>query len=174
MPKLFKPSPRFGYLGFLLITLIWLVVDVLTKQYFHNNFMVGQRQQLLPFLSFALHYNPGAAFSFLADAGGWQKYFFMTVATVVTVVFTVWLYRLRQAQEVWLALGLSMIIAGAVGNNLHDRPRWGMVVDFISVHWQNWYFPTFNVADIAISIGAFLVIIDGVLLEPKRRVSDKA
>lgn len=169
----FNPSSKYGYLALLGLTALVLLADILTKQYFHNNFYVGQRQPLLPFLSFSLHYNPGAAFSFLASAGGWQKYFFMSVSVAATVAFTVWLYRLRRPEERWLALGLSMIIAGAIGNNLHDRPRWGKVVDFISVHWQGWYFPTFNVADIAISIGAILVIVDGVFLEPKRRLPER-
>ncbi|MEM7691132.1 MAG: signal peptidase II [Pseudomonadota bacterium] len=107
---------------------------------------------------FTLHYNRGAAFSFLSDAGGWQRWLFTALASIVSLVLVVWLRRVPKDQ--WsLALGLALVLGGAVGN-LVDRIRLGYVVDFISVHYGSWYFPTFNVADAAISVGAFFIIVD--------------
>lgn len=167
MPKLL--SSRWGYWSLLPISVLVIVIDILTKQYFHNNFTVGERQDLLPFLSLTLHYNPGAAFSFLANAGGWQKYFFSFMAIAVSGYLVFWLKRMQSSAELLLALSFSFIIGGALGN-LHDRLRWDQVVDFISLHWRGWYFPTFNVADMAITLGAVLFIIDVLFFEPKRRV----
>ena len=105
---------------------------------------------------FTLHYNRGAAFSFLSDAGGWQRWLFTALASIVSLILVVWLRRVPKDQ--WsLALGLALVLGGAVGN-LVDRIRLGYVVDFISVHYGSWYFPTFNVADAAISVGAFFII----------------
>ena len=104
-------------------------------------------------------YNTGAAFSFLADAAGWQRWFFAAIALVVSVVLAVWLKRLKPG-ETWLALALALVLGGAVGNLL-DRVLFGHVVDFILVHWQHrWYFPAFNIADSAITVGAILLALD--------------
>ncbi len=114
-------------------------------------------------LNFALAYNYGAAFSFLGDQGGWQRWFFVIIATVVSIVILIWLARLKE-NEKGLAIGLALILGGAVGN-LIDRFLHGRVIDFIDVHadWdvfflQNGHFATFNVADIAINIGAVLLV----------------
>ena len=114
-------------------------------------------------LNFALAYNYGAAFSFLGDQGGWQRWFFVIIATVVSIVILIWLGRLKE-NEKGLAVGLALILGGAVGN-LIDRFLHGRVIDFIDVHadWdvfflQNGHFATFNVADIAINIGAVLLV----------------
>ncbi|MEM0955901.1 MAG: signal peptidase II [Pseudomonadota bacterium] len=117
--------------------------------------------QWLPVLNMTLHFNTGAAFSFLSEAGGWQRWFFSAIAIAASAVIAVWLTRLR-SQERLLAISLSLILGGALGN-LWDRIQFGYVVDFISVHYQHWYFPTFNVADSAVSVGAVLMIVDALL-----------
>ena len=110
-------------------------------------------------LDWTLAYNTGAAFSFLAGASGWQRWLFTLIAVVVSVVLVVWLKRLK-ADETWLAVGLALVLGGALGN-LVDRVVFGHVVDFILVHWQSsWYFPAFNLADSAITVGAILLALD--------------
>jgi signal peptidase II len=114
---------------------------------------------ILPVLNFTLQHNSGAAFSFLSDAGGWQRYFFSAVALLVSLVLVVWLHRLRR-DDLLLAVGLGLILGGALGN-LWDRVALGYVVDFISVHYRDSYFPAFNIADSAITLGAGCVLLDG-------------
>ena len=106
-----------------------------------------------------LLHNTGAAFSFLGDAGGWQRYFFSVIASILSAGLVVWIYLLPTQQRLML-LSLSLILGGAIGN-LWDRITLGYVVDFVSVHWQNRYFPAFNVADAAISVGAVFMLFDG-------------
>jgi len=113
---------------------------------------------LLPVLQVAVLYNEGAAFSFLSDAGGWQRWFLLTLSSVVSVGIWYWLRSLDQAL-VWLRAGLTLVLAGAIGN-LIDRASLGYVIDFVVVHWDDAYFPAFNVADAAISVGAICLIID--------------
>jgi signal peptidase II len=122
-------------------------------------------QRLLSWFDLTLHHNPGAAFSFLSGAGGWQRWLFTGLAVVVSLVLLEWLRRLPRAR--WLlALALALVLGGAVGN-LVDRVLHGYVIDFISVHYRDWYFPTFNIADSAISVGAALVILDSLLGEAR-------
>lgn len=145
--------------------LLWLAIigvvigfDQLTKYLAESQLSYGQPVPVLPVLNMTLHYNTGAAFSMLSDAGGWQRWFFTAIAVGVSSYLLVWLMRLRREQ--WLlSLSLAMIIGGALGN-LIDRLALGHVVDFISVHWGASYFPTFNIADAAISVGAVLLVID--------------
>ncbi len=108
-----------------------------------------------------MQHNPGAAFSFLHDAGGWQRWLFTGIAVVVSVFIAVWMARLPQVQRLLLG-GLTLILGGAVGN-LIDRVRFGYVVDFLSAHYQDHYFMAFNVADSAITVGAGLLLLDMVL-----------
>ena len=121
----------------------------------------GRPLKLLPVLNLTLQYNTGAAFSFLSGAGGWQRWLFSTVALVASVVIFVWLARLKRGERL-LALSLSLILGGAIGN-LWDRLQLGHVVDFVSVHYGPHYFPTFNVADAAVSVGAGLMILDAII-----------
>ena len=108
------------------------------------------------FFNITLAYNTGAAFSFLSDAGGWQRWFFTIVSAVVSVVLAIWLYRMS-VRERWLGLSISLILGGAVGN-LIDRVIYGHVVDFIQVHYAGRYFPSFNVADAAITCGTVILL----------------
>ena len=107
-----------------------------------------------------LVYNTGAAFSFLADAGGWQRWFFVLLAIGVSALLLVWLYRLERDQH-WLAAALALVLGGAVGN-LVDRILHGHVIDFIDLYAGGWHWPAFNVADSAITVGAVMLIIDAV------------
>ncbi len=116
-----------------------------------------ERIRITSFFNITKAYNPGAAFSFLADSGGWQRWFFTIVSAVVSVVLVVWLARMQRAER-WLALAISLILGGAVGN-LIDRIAYGHVVDFIQVHWAERYFPSFNLADSAITAGTVLLLI---------------
>jgi len=135
-----------------------LLVDQATKALATATLTYAVPEPVWPWFDFTLHHNTGAAFSFLSGAGGWQRWFFTGLAIVVSGVIAAWLGRLGRRQ--WpLALGLSMVLGGALGN-LIDRLRLGYVVDFISVHYRDWYFPTFNVADAAISVGAAVIILD--------------
>lgn len=111
-----------------------------------------------PFLDFALAYNTGAAFSFLSDAGGWQNFFFIGVATVVSAVIFFMLRRLGDTEK-QVAVALALVLGGAVGNVI-DRIRFGYVVDFIDVYYHAWHWPTFNIADSAITLGAILLVLD--------------
>jgi signal peptidase II len=147
---------RFGL--WLLLALLLVLADQWTKGLAVAGLVEGRPQVLLPVLNLSLHYNSGAAFSFLKDAGGWQRWVFTAIALGVSVVLCVWLSRLKR-EEWLLACSLSFILGGALGN-LWDRVTLGQVVDFISVHYGGWYFPTFNLADSAISVGAGLMILD--------------
>jgi len=113
-------------------------------------------------LYLTLAFNTGAAFSFLSDAGGWQRGFFIVLASVVSVVLLVWLLRLPRAE--WrTGLGLALVLGGAIGN-LIDRVQLGYVVDFIDVHFRGWHYPAFNVADSAITCGVILLLLDALLI----------
>lgn len=151
---------RFGKLPWLLLSLLILVADRVTKDIFEGGLSMYQRIEVIPgYFDWTLAYNTGAAFSFLADAAGWQRWFFAAIAILVSVVLVVWLKRLKSS-ETLLAVALAMVLGGALGN-LYDRVVLGHVVDFILVHWQNrWYFPAFNLADSFITIGAILLALD--------------
>jgi len=121
---------------------------------------------VLPSLNWFLSYNPGAAFSFLSDAGGWQRWFFTIMALAVSVGITVWLSRLPDSSK-WEALSLTLILGGAIGNVI-DRMILGHVIDFIQVYYDTWYFPTFNLADSAISAGVAILIVDSLFLQKNK------
>ncbi|NMY53104.1 signal peptidase II [Pseudomonas sp. WS 5011] len=153
-------ASRFGRLAWLWLSLLVFVVDQASKFWFDNNLSMYQQIVIIPdYFSWTLAYNTGAAFSFLADATGWQRWFFAAIAVVVSGVLVVWLKRLKPG-ETWLAVALALVLGGALGN-LVDRVVFGHVVDFILLHWhQQWYFPAFNVADMAITGGAILLALD--------------
>ncbi|AZL66981.1 MULTISPECIES: signal peptidase II [Pseudomonas] len=151
---------RFGRLAWLWLSLVVLVVDQATKVYFEGALSLYQQIVVIPdYFSWTLAYNTGAAFSFLADSSGWQRWLFALIALVVSAVLVVWLKRLGR-NETWLAVALALVLGGALGN-LYDRVVLGHVVDFILVHWRNThYFPAFNVADSAITVGAVMLALD--------------
>lgn len=153
-------TARFGKLPWLWLSLLVFVLDQASKLWFDNNLNMYQQIVIIPdYFSWTLAYNTGAAFSFLADANGWQRWFFAAIAVLVSGVLVVWLKRLK-ADETWLALALALVLGGALGN-LFDRVVYGHVIDFILLHWQNrWYFPAFNLADSAITLGAILLALD--------------
>ena len=141
-----------------LLALAILLLDQLSKHWMQAHFFEYERLTVLPMFDLTLVYNTGAAWSFLSDAGGWQRWLFATISFVVSAVLVVWIYRLPVAQKL-LACSLTCILGGAVGN-LVDRVLLGKVVDFFSVYYSGWYFPAFNVADSAITIGAVLMLVD--------------
>ncbi len=123
---------------------------------------------LKSFIYLTLQQNTGAAFSFLAGASGWQRWFFIVLASVISIVLIVWIWRVRQTGPLILAAGLALVLGGAIGN-LIDRIRLGYVTDFFQVWFGNWAFPSFNVADAAISVGAALLVIDALFLSGRQK-----
>ena len=140
------------------LSLAVVLLDQWTKQLALGHFVLGQYQTITPFFDLTLAFNRGAAFSFLSDAGGWQRWFLTAISAGVSVALVVWLWRLGSQQRL-LALGLALVLGGALGN-LYDRLVLGYVVDFISLHYRQHYWPAFNVADSAITCGAVLLFID--------------
>ncbi len=145
-------------LKWLWLSIAVIVIDQLSKLWVDNNLLLHARLPLIDgYFDLTLAYNPGAAFSFLADAGGWQRWFFTILSTVVTIILVVWLKRLP-AHEKINAAALALIIGGAIGN-LIDRIAYGHVIDFLLVYYQQWSWPAFNVADSAISVGVVLMLL---------------
>ena len=144
-----------SFLRSLAIATIILLLDQLSKWSALSNLQLGIPEAVLPFMNWLLLLNPGAAFSFLAQGSGWQRWFF-TIVGLVACVYIVWLLRKSQNDKI-LCVALSLILGGALGNVL-DRIMYGAVVDFIDLHYANWHWPAFNIADSAICIGAALII----------------
>jgi signal peptidase II len=149
------------------LTALIIVADQAVKAWMVHHFALLERVHVLRVLDIILTYNTGAAFSFLSDASGWQRWLFVALAVGISAMLLAWLRRLRADSQGLLACGLALIIGGALGNMI-DRLLHGRVVDFILAHWGNHLFPAFNVADSAITIGAALVILDA-LLESRPR-----
>jgi signal peptidase II len=143
---------------FLWLSALVIVSDQYTKVLVLENIELYQAIQILPFVNLTHVYNYGAAFSFLHDAGGWQRWFFTIIAFVVSALMLWWLRQTNQKQ-IMLPVAFSLIIGGAIGN-AYDRLVHGYVIDFLVLYYQDWYWPAFNVADSAICIGAILLIID--------------
>lgn len=146
-------------LRWLWLAVVIVVLDQVTKIWAENVLSTVGSIEVLSWFNFTLAYNTGAAFSFLASAGGWQRYFFLGIGLVAVVIIIAWLKRL-QAHEQMTALGLVSILGGAVGN-LIDRALYGHVIDFIDWHYAGWHWPAFNIADSAIMVGAVLVVVSG-------------
>ena len=143
---------------FLLVSLVVVLLDQASKYWVVDHFQEYQVVRVWPVFNLTLVYNRGAAFSFLADAGGWQHYLFVGLALLMSLVLIVWIVRIgtERRLEAW---ALSLILGGAVGN-LIDRLVRGRVVDFLQWHWEAHYFPSFNLADAAISLGVGLMLLD--------------
>ncbi len=154
-----KPTSN-TLLPWLGIALIVIVLDQFTKTLILGDFQLGDSRHVTSFFNVVRVHNTGAAFSFLAGASGWQRWFFVGLGSVATV-FIVWLLKRHGGQRLF-GWALSLILGGAIGNVV-DRLLHGYVVDFIQVHYGGWYFPSFNVADSAISVGAVLLILDELL-----------
>ena len=142
---------------YLLLAAGIVVFDQATKYWVLSNFHPYERLDLLPVFALTLVFNEGAAFSFLSDAGGWQRWLFISLSTIISIVLVAWLARLK-ATERMSGVALALVLGGAVGN-LVDRVRYGYVVDFIDVHWEQWHWPAFNIADSAIVIGVFILLV---------------
>lgn len=131
-------------------------LDLVTKEWASAALTLHQRVEVWPFFNFTLVHNPGAAFSFLADGGGAQRWFFIALTIILTGIIGWWLAHTRDRG--WLSAALALVLGGAVGN-LVDRVRFGYVVDFLDFHFAGWHWPAFNIADAAISCGAVLLIV---------------
>jgi signal peptidase II len=151
-----------GPSNWLWLSIVVLVLDQWTKQLVMQNFAEFDEITLLPVLDLMRLHNQGAAFSFLSGASGWQRWFFVALGIGVSLAILVWLRRLPAKGHVLVAPGLALVLGGALGNVV-DRVFLGYVVDFIRVHYEDWYFPAFNVADSAITIGAALLILDALV-----------
>jgi signal peptidase II len=152
---------------------LWLsalvvVLDQATKALAELYLEVFRPRPVLPFFDLSLTYNRGAAFSFLSDAGGWQRWFFIVLTVAVLVFLLRWLKQIT-ARQTLLAVGLALVIGGAIGN-LIDRIATGEVVDFLLLYYESWKWPAFNLADSAISVGVSLLLIDALFLSRHSRV----
>lgn len=161
---------RSSGLRYLWLTVIVFVLDQWTKIAVVEQIALYQSIEITGFFNLTYVRNYGAAFSFLADSGGWQRWFFTIIALVVSVVIVRWLSQTKKAQ-IMLPIAFCLILGGAMGN-VYDRLVLGFVVDFLSFYYKDWYFPAFNVADSAISLGAFLLIID--MFKNKEDESEKS
>lgn len=154
-----------------LLSLVVLLLDQYSKHFFLTSLEVeGNTISVIePILNWTLAYNPGAAFSFLAGQSGWQKFFFSGLALVVSAFLLIYLRSVPKQAKI-LSFALACILGGAVGN-LIDRMRFGYVIDFIHVHYENvWEYPIFNIADCAIVIGVIFMVYDMLFLENKRQI----
>jgi len=154
---------------------LWLsaftvVLDQLTKTIAEAELLLHRAVAIFPGFNFTLMYNKGAAFSFLSEAGGWQRIFFVVLSTVISLFLIFWLRQItrdeQQKDNQLLQIAIAFILGGAIGN-LIDRAMTGEVVDFIQVYYSTYYFPAFNIADSAITLGAGLLILD-MIMESKR------
>jgi signal peptidase II len=162
-----------GASNWLWLGVVTIALDQWTKAMVIERFEEFDRVVLLPVLELMRLHNEGAAFSFLSNAGGWQRWMFTGLGVVVSGAILVWLRRLPAKGQALLAAGLSLILGGALGNVI-DRVVHGHVIDFIRVHYQEHYFPAFNVADSAITIGAVLIVLDTLLDLDRNRAKAKS
>ena len=153
--------------SWLLLSAVVVVADQLSKAYITRHFLEFEFTRILAILDITRMHNVGAAFSFLASASGWQRWVFIGLAVMVSIGITIWLIKLPRGVHALLAAGLALVLGGALGNVI-DRIRLSYVVDFIHFHWERAYFPAFNVADSAITVGAACLLLDA-LLDARRK-----
>ena len=156
-------------LKWLWLSVLVVVLDQVSKIVASNILEMHQPVPVFPGFNFTLMHNPGAAFSFLSEAGGWQRWFFTVIAIVVSMVIFFWIKKLSETEKLQ-AVALAMVLGGALGNVI-DRILYGYVIDFIQWYYDTWYWPAFNVADSAISVGVVLLIVDAV--RSSKKTSDK-
>lgn len=162
-PAMWPPYP-FVWLG---ITALVVYFDWETKHMVGEALSLYRPVEITSWLNLTLAHNYGAAFSMLSDAGGWQYWLFTLLPAAVSLFLVVWLLRLTRAE--WLvALALSLVLGGAIGN-LAGRVKYGYVVDFVDVHYAGWHFPAFNVADAAITCGVILLLFDALVIQVRAR-----
>jgi len=154
MKKLFTET---GF-KWLWITIVFLIIDQVSKHLVVDSFYLGESLNILPFFDLKYVQNPGAAFSFLADQDGWQRWFFTAIAFIASIVFLVWLAKTPKSNPL-LSIALAFMLSGAMGN-LIDRALFGYVIDMLDFHIAGKHWPVFNVADSAIFIGAALMVFD--------------
>jgi signal peptidase II len=152
-----RARPASGWLPWLGLSLAILVADQFTKVLILGYYRLGDSTYVTSFFNVVRAHNTGAAFSFLAGASGWQRWFFTAIG-IAAAVFIVWMLRSHAGQRLF-SFALACILGGAIGNVV-DRLLHGYVVDFVQLHWRGWYFPAFNVADSAITVGAACLILD--------------
>ena len=159
-----REARAMGWMRWLAVSVAVIALDLATKAWVSATFSLGEWREVTTFFNLVLAHNTGAAFSFLNDAGGWQRWFFVAIKLVVSVALVVLLRKHEQHRL--LPWAFSLVLGGALGN-LYDRVTLGYVVDFLDFHWGGWHFPAFNVADSAISVGVALLLWDSVV--PKGR-----
>jgi len=145
-------------LKYLWITLLVIVLDQISKQLAEYYLVFHVPVPVIPLFNLTLSYNTGAAFSFLSEAGGWQRWFFIAMALIVSTAIVIWMRKLSP-QDKWVAIALGMVLGGALGNVI-DRILFGHVIDFLHVYYQQWSWPIFNIADSAIFVGVAILLID--------------
>jgi signal peptidase II len=138
-----------------LISLFVFLLDILSKNFIQKKIIYGEQVEITSFFSLVHFQNPGAAFSFLSDQGGWQRYFLIAIS-LLAVLYIPWLIN-QYKKNILIVIGLLLILGGAIGN-LYDRINYGYVIDFIYLHFAEFYWPAFNVADSAISVGVLLFL----------------
>ncbi len=147
------------------LSAIVVILDQLGKQAVEESFVLYERLAVTGFFNLTLAYNQGAAFSFLADAGGWQRWFFAVLAVLISTYLIYWLTKLEK-DRVLLPMGIALIVGGAVGNVI-DRLLYGHVIDFLDFYIGSWHWPAFNLADSAITLGVILFLLDSVVNRDK-------
>lgn len=157
-------------LNWLWISGLVIILDQITKWIADRSLELHVPVPIMPSFNFTLVYNTGAAFSFLSEAGGWQRWFFSLLTISICVVLLIWLKRLDEHEKP-AAIGLSLVLGGALGN-LIDRLMYGYVIDFIQWYYHGYYWPTFNIADSAISVGATLLVVQGLFFHQKSQQGD--
>ena len=145
-------------LKWLWLSLLTLLLDQGSKLAVSSSMRLYESIVVFPYFDLTYVHNTGAAFSFLSDAGGWQRWLFAALAIIISAVLSVWLARLKK-HETLLAIALALVLGGAIGN-LIDRLAYGYVIDFFDVYYNNWHWPAFNIADSAISVGVFLLLLE--------------
>ena len=168
VPQSVQHSWQQSGLVFLWLAIVTIVFAQITKIWVSSELALYQPVEFLPFWQWTHARNPGAAFSFLSDAGGWQRWLFTVLALGVSFAFSIWLRRLTK-QEWKLNAALALIIGGAIGN-LIDRLAYGYVIDFIDVFYANYHFPAFNIADSAITVGAALLLLDSFIRKDDTKI----
>lgn len=164
MPK--SKSTFQGMLPWLILAIIIILADQFTKTLIVGYYKLGDSTPVTSFFNIVRAHNTGAAFSFLAGAGGWQRWFFTGIGAVATI-FILWMLRSHHGQKLF-AFALACILGGAIGNVI-DRLVHGYVVDFLDFYYGSWHFPAFNIADSAITIGAVCLILDEILRVKRAR-----